>query len=357
MKMMQARSERGMTLIELMVAGAAFAVISLAGFAVLSTGQRSAVMNDQTVQIQQNVRLAMDLIARDVRMAGFGSPAAGSLPGCANTINTGDNNPGNDLGPDTIAVMTVFEQVGRLNTAFITGALLDLGAPSGLAIGDVVSLEGAFTGIVGAVGINTVTLGNSVVAPTNYALGAAVVQLKCIKYTVSNNLASPPFQLLREVNGGGPVAVVDGIESLQIAYALDANNDGIIDDQPGGLVGIPNVPDCKDFVPNDSWTSTTCPTQIGAGSQSLALGTTEYLAANVTPSSIRQVRLTVVGRATPPAAGNFPGSCWRDATYTGNAAVQAEDQLLTQPVTCGVTGGIRRRTLMRMVTLRNGTNL
>ena len=347
-----------MTLIELMVAGGAFAIISLAGFAVLSTGQRSAVMNDQTVQIQQNVRLAMDLIARDVRMASFGTPAAASLFGCANTINTGDSNPTEDLGPDTIAVMTVSEQVGELAAAFTAGNVIDLGAPSGLGMGDVVSLEGAFTGIVDGVGINTVTLNNAVVAPTNYAIGTAVVRLACITYSVSdaNGAApgfagGPPHQLLRAINGGGAVAVVDSIESLQIAYALDTNNDGIIDDQPGGALGIANVPDCKDFVPNDSFNSRTCPMQLGAGSQSLAPGTTENLAANVTPSAIRQVRLTVVGRATPPAAANFPGNNWRDATYTGNSRVQAEDQDIAN------APGIRRRTLMRMVTLRNGTNL
>jgi hypothetical protein len=294
----------------------------------------------------------MDLIARDVRMASFGTPAANALPGCVNTINTGDKKPIEDDGPDWISVMTVFEQVGTLSAAFTAGTLINVGPPpSRLAVNDVVSLEGAFTGIVGAVGINTVTLSTPVVAPTNYAVGTAVVQLKCIKYTVSNGLANPPWQLLREVNGGGAVAVVDGIESLQIAYALDGNNDGVIDDQLGGLLGIPNVPDCKDFVPNDSNNSTTCPKQLGAGSQSLASGTAEYLAANVTPSSIRQVRLTVVGRATPPAAANFPGNTWRDATYTGNSGVQAEDQSIAN------LPGIRRRTLMRMVTLRNGVNL
>ncbi len=355
---MQDRSERGFTLIELMVALAAFAIISVAGFAVLNTGQRSAMSNDQTVQIQQNVRLAMDLIARDVRMSSFGNPAAGSFLGCANTINTGDNAPAEDLGPDRIAVMTVFQQVGILTAPFTAGNIINVSAP-GPAVNDVISLEGTFTATVNGVG--PVTLSRAVVAPTNYAGGAtagtAVVEIKCITYTVSGALATPPYQLLRAINGAAGVAVVDGIESLQIAYALDTNNDGIIDDQPGGAVGIALIPDCKDFVPNDSWASTTCPLQVGAGSQSMALGTAEYAAANATPSAIRQIRLTVVGRATPPANANVLGNCWRDATFTGPALLQVEDQLLAEPVTCGVQGGIRRRALMRMVTLRNGSNL
>jgi prepilin-type N-terminal cleavage/methylation domain-containing protein len=346
---MQDRSERGFTLIELMVSLAAFAIISLAGFAVLNTGQRSALSNDQTVQIQQNVRLAMDLIARDVRMASFGNPLSASLPPCQNAINTGDNLPGEDAGPDSIAVMTVFQQVGTLTAPFTGGNVIQV-SPPGPAVNDVISLEGAFTGTVNSVG--PVTLSAAVVAPTNYAANTtAVVQMKCITYTVSGATATPPYQLLRAVDGAPGVAVVDGIESLQVAYALDTNNDGIIDDQLGGAVGLAGIPDCKDFVPNDSWLNITCPLQVGAGSQSLALGNAEYAAANAMPTAIRQVRLTVVGRATPPANANVPFNTWRDPTFTGPSQVQAEDQLIAS------TPGIRRRALSRMVTLRNGSNL
>src|SRR5438093_13443637 len=81
------RSEHGFTIIELMVAVAAFSIVSLAAFAVLSSGQRNAVMNDQTVKVQQNVRLAMDLIARDIRLTGYGNPVAATLPPCNNHLN------------------------------------------------------------------------------------------------------------------------------------------------------------------------------------------------------------------------------------------------------------------------------
>src|SRR5438093_4072057 len=82
------RSEHGFSIIELMVAVAAFSVVSLAAFAVLQSGQRNALMNDQTVKVQQNVRLAMDLIARDIRMTGYGNPAVGILPlPCTNHMN------------------------------------------------------------------------------------------------------------------------------------------------------------------------------------------------------------------------------------------------------------------------------
>lgn len=350
--MMQGKSEYGFTLIELMVAGAAFSIISLAGFAVLSTGQRSAVMNDQTVQIQQNVRLAMDLIARDVRMAGFGNPLAGAGPGpCANTINTGDNAAGADGGPDTIAVMTVFQQLGTLTAAFDAGPIIFLAPPQpATLLNSVVSLEGSFTATVNnAATPGQLTLSQAIVAPTNYAVGTSVVELACIVYSVSGAAGDPPYQLLRQVNAGAAVPIVDGIESLQIAYALDTNTDGIIDDQIGGG-GVAGFPDCKDFVPNDFDSNSNCPLEP-AGVQTLVTGTPAFTSANVTPTLIRQIRLTVVGRAIPPAVANVPLNTWRDPTFNRDSSVQAEDQVIP------TTLGIRRRTLTRMVTLRNGTNL
>src|SRR5436853_7635692 len=121
------RRQKGFTLIELMVAVAAFSIVSLAAFAVLSSGQRNAVMNDQTVKVQQNVRLAMDLIARDIRLTGYGNPVAGTLLPCANHMNATDNAPGADGGPDSISIMTFNQQIGGLRAnAFPGPAVLSL---------------------------------------------------------------------------------------------------------------------------------------------------------------------------------------------------------------------------------------
>src|SRR5437660_11550425 len=109
------KREQGFTLIELMVAVAAFSIVSLAAFAVLDSGQRNALMNDQTVKVQQNVRLAMDLIARDIRMTGYGNPAAGSLLPCANHMDAFDNAPAAGGAPAQLSIMTPDHQVGMLS--------------------------------------------------------------------------------------------------------------------------------------------------------------------------------------------------------------------------------------------------
>src|SRR5438093_1375101 len=154
---------------------------------------------------------------------------------------------------------------------------------------------------------------------------------------VTDISVTPPFQLLR--NG---VAIVDGIESIQLAYAVDADGNGVIDDQAGGLA---NTVDCLDFVPNNgACTNGTVANAAGTGTV-----TTLPVSVNATPSSVRQVRITVVGRAIPPAARNVANYTWSDSAFTGGSAVTAEDQVIAS------TPGIRRRALTRIVSLRDAS--
>ena len=346
------RSDHGFTMIEMMVSVAIFAVVTLAAFAVLSSSQTTSVTMDQTVQIQQNVRMALDLMTRDIRMTGYANPPAGTLAGCAQHMNAVDNNPaGADAGPDSISVVTMANQIGTLGVAFppppgnvitLSGAL-----PSDLAVGQVVSLDGVLTGSVSAfnAGAKTITLlqpgtinALNAIPPANFQIGSPVVRLTCVTYTVTDGTVTPPFQLMRAVDGGLPVAMVDGIESLQLAYGIDANSDGILDDQNGN-----NIVDCIDFVPNN--------TPCLQGGVLLAAGTVLALPAtvNATPTSVRLVRITVVGRAVPPYNANVAGNTWSDPTYKGNSSVQAEDQVIA------ATPGVRRRALTRVVNLRDAS--
>src|SRR5947209_13359328 len=122
-------------------------------------------MNDQTVQVQRNVRLAMDLIARDIRMTGYGNPAAGSIGGCANHLNATDQAVGADTGSDSISVMAVDQQVGTLNAqaplppATTTTQINVSGLSAGAVVAnDVITLDGAFTATVTGVAGSVLSL-------------------------------------------------------------------------------------------------------------------------------------------------------------------------------------------------------
>src|SRR5207244_10937153 len=215
-----------------------------------------------------------------------------------------------------------------------------------------VTLEGVFTSQATVSSPILLTLNTPLPPTASFPIRTRVFDLACVTYTVTNAFATPPFQLMRQVGNAAPaVPIVDGIESLQLAYALDvAPLDGAIDDQAGGVAG---VFDCLDFVPNNGACTDVVAHPAGTGTV-----TAIPAAMNQTPSPVRQVRVTVVGRAIPPANMYLPNNCWRDTTFTGSAVIIAEDQVLTQaaasvPAACGLPqGGIRRRSLTRVVSLR-----
>ena len=68
------RHQRGLTLTELAVAMAVAGILLAAGYGIFVAQQKTYAVQDQVVQIQQNARVAMNLVARDLRMAGHGRP-------------------------------------------------------------------------------------------------------------------------------------------------------------------------------------------------------------------------------------------------------------------------------------------
>lgn len=344
-------SDRGFTLIELMISVAIFSVVSIAAFGVLSASQKTATMNDQTVQIQRNVRLAMDLISRDLRMAAYGNPAAGAVAGCAQQLNAADNAVGADAGPDSISIVTIDQQIGTLQNAFTGGnAITVSNLISGVAASDVIALEGAFVASLTAPPAGNVLTLSTSPGSSVFPVGTAVLRLACVTYQVTGadgkvggtGTVFAPFQLLRNTTAtaGNAVPIVDSIEDLQLAYGIDTDANGIIDDQAGGTA---NTVDCLDFVPNNG------PCTQGATAYASGTGTVTTLPASInnTPTSVRQVRITVVGRAVPPQAANIAGNTWKDDTFRSSSAIQAEDHAIASAT------GIRRRSLTKIVTLRN----
>lgn len=69
-------NERGFTLIELLIAVALTAVLSLAIFDLFINQERAFSIQDQVGDMQQNVRVSMELISRDARMAGYRIPSS-----------------------------------------------------------------------------------------------------------------------------------------------------------------------------------------------------------------------------------------------------------------------------------------
>jgi type IV pilus assembly protein PilW len=86
MRFQSASNKKGITLIELLVALAICGIV-IAGIYRLFIGQTKAyTVQDQVVEVQQNVRNAMELLLRDLRMAGFNDDNLNSTINIAKAI-------------------------------------------------------------------------------------------------------------------------------------------------------------------------------------------------------------------------------------------------------------------------------
>ncbi len=363
--------QRGWTLIELMVGVMLTAIVIAAGYAVLASSEKSVTANQQTVETQQNVRMAMDFLFQDLRQAGFGM--TGPVGACPTAIVPADNNPaGPDRGPDRISlVVPIGNPVGTpadpawiLNNdttagfttfAFPSAAVVtNMETAAGNLVNQSISIGGAVTTTVSATAGAALTVA-PVPAPIMMRRNSPVYVLQCITYQIipppdPGNLCEGRTPcLVRGVAGlsagvldcaapGSTCRVIaDEVEDIQFAYACDGcvvgiNNgvpDGIIDNQ-GGAPGF----DQADFVSNSQWS-----------------------AAPMTADTIRLVQVTVVGRQRSSDQG------FGDANQTSvqSTALQVSDHLhsdglyasgdfatLTPPYT-----STRRRLLTRTVEVRN----
>lgn len=362
--------EQGITLVELMVGIVISAIVIAGGFTVLTTTNKAQSVNSQTVETQQNVRTAIDLISRDIRQAGFGM--VGPVGNCPTAIVPSDNTVGGaDVGPDRISlVVPVGNPVGAaaapawvLQSAVGPGfnqialptsqAVTDMTAQAGSTLNNsTLTIRGVATATVTSASGSSITI-TPVAAPAAFGPNTPVYLLQCITYQVIpppdlNGLCggrSPclvrgvaPGGLNCNVPGSTCSSVADEIEDIQFAYACDGCSlginggvpDQIIDDVGTGPAGF----DDTDFISNNTW----------------ATGV-------MTPDKIRMVRVWVVGRQRMADRGlgeansqTAPGQVLQvsDHNHTAGLYVAGDFATLNPPYT-----STRRRILTQTVEGRN----
>ena len=71
---MRRLDSKGFSLVELMVVTALMGLVVMAVYSVYSSTRRHAYTSEEVVEVQQNLRIALDRMAREVRLAGFLTP-------------------------------------------------------------------------------------------------------------------------------------------------------------------------------------------------------------------------------------------------------------------------------------------
>ncbi len=295
------RSNRGFTIFELVVAMGLATVVLGGALALTSQAIGISDMVSQRSDLQQNARVAINMIARDASIAGTGFPTSGiQLPsgngsqdsffacdeatGCHVTNNTYTDErlyatfPGDSGGPTINGVATdvitlVYDDTSSnfdqflLDTIDAAGKLLYFNSATtpawddaavGLQEGDVLLV---YNGTLGEA-VGTVTRihndhvhldpGNADQLDFNQQSAAAFGTVKSIlgpptsarrifiiTYYIDNSDPDIPL-LMRQVNAHPPVAVAEYVENLQVTYDIYDDNTSVATADLVDAGGVPN---------------------------------------------------------------------------------------------------------------------
>jgi prepilin-type N-terminal cleavage/methylation domain-containing protein len=237
--------EEGVTLIELMIV-LVIAVILVGGvYSLFMSQHQSYSIQDQVVGAQQDARTALDIVARDIRMAGS------LVGGDGFTVNAYSYaiTPNNSVnGTDSITVVDAAAEYisGGAPVTVVSvddnNSTVTLSATADPKIFDTdkksyVAFEGMnhVYRITNGIGSQTLTLNES---PPTYIqnVGAKIFLVKAITYSVTAPTGGPGIGVLRRDentgNGAQPLAG-DGIntivEDLQVAYQVKGSDTWIYD--------------------------------------------------------------------------------------------------------------------------------
>ena len=108
------KRKTGFTIIELLIALCISSILIAAAYRTFASQHKVYNVQNQVMEMQQGVRVTMDILVRDIRMAGFNSTVALSNPIAINPVEEGIRD-----GTDSIAVQYQYNGVERTITYFV----------------------------------------------------------------------------------------------------------------------------------------------------------------------------------------------------------------------------------------------
>jgi len=223
------RNQNGVTLIELLVA-LVISTILIAGIYRTFIGQqKSFTTQQQVVDVQQNIRFAISMMMREIKMAGFGNISM-VMPGGLTINGTTYNNIVNPHTPVANALTilsgtntgsTLTTEGGVSQSQIVVSILTD---SQGNQLFDTsnkkyISIGGVESNIITAVDSGTRTLTLTDPLAFKHEVGTPVFTIRALSYQV---LVENGIPVLKRDDGEGSQPVADGIETLQFQY-LDGN--------------------------------------------------------------------------------------------------------------------------------------
>jgi prepilin-type N-terminal cleavage/methylation domain-containing protein len=230
----KAGRQGGFSLVEILVVMAIMGVVTMAVYSLYQTNQKTATTQDNVVELQQNLRIALDRMERDIRMAGFMVPSS-TTPLSAATATSLTLQTASAVGRIARVAANFSSPVDATTSVTITVASADMARL--FANGDRVRIirppnqsqpisNPPFT----VTGVNpsgpTIDLSGFSSPGINYKAGDVIVRTTAgapDPNTVTYALGASPNndQLIRTANSGTPDIVADGLTTLGFTYLLD----------------------------------------------------------------------------------------------------------------------------------------
>lgn len=245
--------QRGVTLIELMVALVITSIAIAAAFGVAYSMVNGHRDHQRAMAVEQAARGSLDIISDALRSASPGvlTGKIEDLAGCSgekNSIAIINNVSG--LGPDALGVvhasggvLTWMTSTFDCSGGTCPGAM-QVADGSELSKGDFLIVttfdQGYLLGVSGVSG-NTLTVTNacSPAVPVSFPPGSLVIRARVSVFVVDTTTFGIPM-LMMDPDGGGPrppEPVAEGIEDLQVAIAYDTDGDDVIGPELGAAPG------------------------------------------------------------------------------------------------------------------------
>ena len=248
---------RGFTLVELMISVAVMGIVMLAIYGAFFKTQRAADSVTGVVTDRQSARAAVQLLEREIRMAGSGwgrSVVVGTSNGAGhidlNPVNFGYGGPDAN---DTLSIVGGWEASTMLaNGMPNASAVLKVNDTSGFADGDLLVItDGTTADMFEVTQVNSQSLiiqhnpsspfndpgGHSTWPGTGYNTGAQVYKVTWVAYKVDSTSYRKPALIRAQVGRAPQIAAYD-VSGFRVYYQMQ---DGSLTRNPASLNFVARV--------------------------------------------------------------------------------------------------------------------
>ncbi len=251
------KSTAGVTLIELLIALVISSILVAGIYRVFIHQQRTYRTQEDVADMQQNVRVAINRMIREIRMAGFGGKNENTngnndIINVFGNVNTFTNiiNPANDvtvdeITHDQITLLAAYDQIATLEDDVVAGSnSFKVNFAGSTRFNQswrkYVCINGRNNYAIIPTNGDTLTLEGGATINENHSAGEPVFLVRAIRYGLRMDNGTPVlFRDLYPGTGGSQrVTVAENIETLQFRYVLADSSEVDMPADPRQVRGV-----------------------------------------------------------------------------------------------------------------------